>query len=80
MKFREHKGNLTDSMETVVDVADRKALTTLLRSRLEFYGFTFSDEDLMVKPYRFDNRVNWNTHIVTIEDYGVVGFTDGPVL
>ena len=78
MKFREHKGHLADSMKTVVDVADRRALVALLQSLLQPYDFTFSDEDLKVEPYEFDDRVNWDTHIVTIEGYGVAGFTDGP--
>ena len=78
MKFREHRGMLDDSMKTVVDVADRAALISLLRSRLLPHKVLFNDKDLKIEPYGYDSRINWNTHIVTIEDYGVAGFTDGP--
>lgn len=33
----------------------------------------------MVKPYGFDVRINWDTHIVYATDTGVYGFTDSPV-
>ncbi len=78
MKFREHREMLDDSMKTVVEVADRKELVSLLRSR-QFCNFVFNDEDLKIEPYGYDNRINWDTHIVFIEDYGVFGFTDGPL-
>jgi hypothetical protein len=39
----------------------------------------FKDEDLKVAPYGgVDKRCGWDTYIVTIEGYGVMGFTDGP--
>lgn len=78
MKFREHKGHLDDSMKTVVDVTNREVLVKLLQSQLHPYGFVFGDEDLKVKPYCFDDRIGWDTYIVTIKGYGVAGFTDGP--
>ena len=79
MKFREHRGMLDDSMKTVVDVADRAALVSLLQTQLQLCGFAFNDEDLKIEPYGYDKRIDWNTHIVTIKGYGVIGFTDGPV-
>ena len=33
---------------------------------------------LQVEPYGFDDRIGWDTHIVTI-DGNAVGFTNGPV-
>jgi peptidoglycan hydrolase-like protein with peptidoglycan-binding domain len=27
----------------------------------------------------WDYRIGWDTHIVTVDGYGVYGFTDGPV-
>ena len=79
MKFREHRGHLTDSMKTVVDIVDREALISLLQSRLQPCGFTFASKDLKIEPYGLDDRINWDTNIVTIAGYGVAGFTDGPV-
>ncbi len=76
MKFREHRGMLDDSMKTVVEVADREALVSLLQSRLRD-GVTFKDEDLKIEPYVYDKRIGWDTYIVTIKGYGVAGFTNG---
>ena len=36
------------------------------------------DGKIEVKPYGFDDRINWNTHIVTI-DGKAIGFTNEPV-
>lgn len=33
---------------------------------------------ISVKPYGFDSRIGWDTHMVTI-DGNAVGFTDGPL-
>lgn len=69
-KFREHRGLLEDSMKTVVDLpASTDALARHLgveASRIE------------VKPYVYDDRINWDTHIVTM-DGQAVGFTNGPL-
>ena len=78
MKFREHRGGLTESMATVVDVDGKTALIALMRDRLKPYNFTFEDADLTVEPYVFDERIGWDTYIVSIKGYGVAGFTDGP--
>ncbi len=80
MKFREHRGHLVDSMKTVVEVDDRPALVSLLQNQLGQFGFSFNDADLLVKPYAYDNRIDWDTYIVTIKGYGVAGFTDGPAV
>jgi hypothetical protein len=79
MKFREHRGSLADSMCTVVDVADRAALIALIRERLDAFHFTFPDDALKIAPYAADSRNGRDTHIVTIDKYGVAGFTNGPL-
>lgn len=43
------------------------------------YNFTFHPSDFKVVPYSgVDSRNGWNTHIVHLAGYGVLGFTDGP--
>lgn len=66
-------------MRTVVEVADRTALVALMQSRLAAYSYAFEPHQLRVQPYMRDERIGWDTHIVTIDGYGVAGFTDGPV-
>ena len=73
---------LSDSMATLVEVADRAALLAHVRRKFSDFGPTFADEQMHVEPYsnRPDERIGWNaTYIVTLEGYGVVGFTDGPL-
>lgn len=77
MKFREHRGGLAESMETTIELEDRAALIAHCRALLDQWYFSFRDEDLSVEPYGRDERIGWDTHIVTIKGYGVMGFTDG---
>lgn len=79
MKFREHRGGLDESMATCIEVADRDALVSHIRRQLSQYHYGFEPYLLKVTPYGSDKRIGWlDQHIVTIEGYGVVGFTDGP--
>jgi hypothetical protein len=80
MKFREHKGGLDESMDTVVEVADRDALVQHVRKLMAPWGFELDDSKLKVKPYAKDDRIGWpDTHLVTLEGYGVLGYTNGPL-
>lgn len=86
MKFREHRGGLAESMATVIDVADRAALVAVIERLLAPFHFTRAqiDAGLNVEPYGcsglplLDLRNGWRTYIVTLYEYGVIGFTDGP--
>lgn len=77
--FREHRGLLVDSMLTVreVNLGDLRAYVA------DVTGGEF--HDVVVEPYGvdgkafFDQRIGWNTYIVTAPGYGVLGFTNGPV-
>lgn len=77
-----HRELLVDSMKTAVDVNGREGL--LAHIRKEFSDFwpvpDFADEKLHIKPYSGDDdRIGWkDVHIVTIDDYGVVGFCENP--
>lgn len=72
MKYRQHKGGLSESMATVRDIAATR------QAMFDALGLD-ATASLDVKPYGYDSRIGWDTHIVTVEGYGVVGFTDGPV-
>lgn len=78
MKFREHRGSLADSMATEAEVADHATLVAHIAALFVDMPVTVTAEALHVAPYAFDKRTGWNTHLVTLDDYGVVGFTDGP--
>jgi len=78
--FRKHKGMLEDSMATLMTVDSKAELMAMTRKELEPWGFDFKDESFLIEPYCSDPRIGWgDVHIVTIDGYGVVGFTNGPL-
>ena len=84
MKIREHRGSLLEAMETVSEIEPTKmALVEFIRKAFSHWpGYQLANLEgrVKVEKYRYDERIKWDTHIVTIEGYGVFGFTDGPLL
>ena len=76
MQFRWHRGSLADSMTTVVTVANRAELVAVLNEKERLLEERATEDNVAVKPYGFDKRINWDSHIVMIGD-SVMGFTDG---
>lgn len=67
-------------MTTVVWITDRAMLVRHIRKILAPFGIAVANTDVTIEPHgAFDDRIGWDTHIVTIKDHGVVGFTDGPL-
>lgn len=80
MKFREHRGGLNESMQTVVELPDRAALVAYVDKLLQPFYVESVAERLLIEPYGRDPRIGWEQlYIVKLPGYGVVGFTDGPV-
>lgn len=81
VKLIENKELLIDSLATMVEVKNKKELIDIIVCWLSEYdhGLLIDDKTVEIKPYGFDKRTNWDTHIVTLKDYGVVGFTDSEV-
>lgn len=81
MQFRFHKGLLAKSIETVTTIEpSREAILELAQKQLSKYGLKVVLEDISIAPYGFDDRIKWDTFIVSIHGYGVMGFTDGPII
>jgi hypothetical protein len=81
MHFREHRGTRGDSLRTLVELEDRKALVEHCRRILARYDFTFNPAALRVTLYYDlpDPRIGWkSTYKVEVRGYGLVGFTDEP--
>jgi hypothetical protein len=79
MKFREHRGGLAESMITMVEVPDVPSLIAHIRQLLSRYVFEFPDDAVHIRLYldTVDKRIGWKkTYIVTIDKYGVIGWTD----
>ncbi len=77
-KFRCHRVGLAESMETVVEFdGSKEALMAVLETTaLPFPSLDLSQID--VEYYGHDERIGWDTYIVTVKE-NAVGFTDCPV-
>lgn len=76
---REHRGSLADSMETVREVKDREELLAIIQSQLRPFGVAVDAQQLHIDPYAYDSRISWDTHLITIDGYGVWGMANGPL-
>lgn len=74
MKFRPHRELLDESMRDVVNLdGAKKSLEDHLRS------CGFRNGDVSVRPYCYDDRIKWDTHLVTLDGMAI-GYTDGPIV
>lgn len=73
MKFRPHRGSLDDAMRLAVEIEPEDLIATLQKELWE----PVSPKDVHVKPYHYDRRIDWDTHMVLVHGQ-IVGFTDGP--
>ncbi len=75
MKFRFHRGSLTDSMATVIEVDSLEELMPLIDFDLP------SDRAYLTCTwYAKDDRIDWDTYIVTYHSLAYtfpVGFSNG---
>jgi hypothetical protein len=67
MKYRPACGGLVEAMGKAVRLDDTKhALAVHLKEPVE---------DIEVKPYAYDERIQWHTYLVTVRG-SAVGFTN----
>lgn len=80
MKFRPQRGSLADAMAEAREFSSRDELVKFTRDSLLGWCFDITDEMVHVKKYGegIDERIGWDTHVVTVVGWGVFGFTDGP--
>lgn len=88
-KFRWHRGGLAESMETVMEVESFEELRQVIdKSNREVWCNPVPVKlttEINVEPYGFDERIGWDTHIVSQriveagERFCACGFTDGPL-
>jgi len=77
--IRNHRGQLDDSMRTVRQICNRGELIEIIRDELRPFGVSVTPEMVHVEPYGYDQRIQWDTYIVTIDGYGVWGMSNGPL-
>lgn len=75
-------------MATVIEIEPTKAALLQAVLNLELIGFPSdtTPDQITIEPYLFgaymsshDPRNGWDTYIVTIQGWGVIGFTDSPL-
>ena len=66
---------LSEAMTRLVEIPDRQALIEYLQREYDFEQPT--EENIKVKHYSYDSRIDWNTYLVTIDGRAVL-FADGP--
>lgn len=77
-KFRPQRRTLAEAMDEMVEIDGMAGL----RKHLERDGYRAETLDKMTVEAYFgiDKRIGWDTYIVHSEGYGVLGFTDGPLV
>lgn len=77
MKYRQHKGSLEESIATTCEIdATKHAIASLASNEI---GRNVDPASISVTHYGYDSRISWDSYIVEVEGYGVLGFTDGCV-
>jgi hypothetical protein len=71
--FRFQRGGLTESMATIQEFSTLEEL-----ARIVSETYPEDARSISVKPYCFDERIGWDTHIVSLGG-DAIGFTDGPI-
>lgn len=77
--YRDHHGGLDWSMKTIQEFENREALVKYLQDSLDQFNTKRDCSNITIEPYGFDPRIDWDCHIVHLKDWGVLGFTNGPV-
>ena len=77
MLYRDHRGGLAESMQTVVELKDRAALDQHIAGLLKPWGRVVTPDQIKSSWYCQDPRIGWDTWMITVDDYGVIGFTNG---
>lgn len=80
MKYREHRGTLSDSMETLQEFATIVQMEQHLNKFCDKIGK--SVVEIRFKHVGMDNRIGWDTYYVLQRleggvDFTVVGMSDG---
>jgi hypothetical protein len=67
-------------MKTVREFGTKQELIQYLKSELDRYSPNKHDcSNITIKPYAYDPRIDWNTHIVVLKGYGCLGYTNKEV-
>lgn len=78
MKYRDHRGSLSESMKTLKEFNSLEALHKHIQS---IWGEDVKVEDISFQYSCYDKRINWNTYYVCIKTDlahpSCIGMSDG---
>ena len=77
VQYRPHRGSLAEAMKEVKTFHFFSEFVDFLREDLAQFVAPLEVGKLMINYYGFDDRIGWPTYIVTLDGFGVIGFTDG---
>lgn len=75
VKFRHHRGNLFDSMETEEEIETLEECKSILE-----FAWKIPIQEVKQEYYCYDERIDWDTWIITIkvnDKIYVAGFSNG---
>lgn len=76
--YRPQRGYLADAMSEVRSFETFDDLFKFLKEDLRLWAYLgLTREKLEITPYGFDSRIGWDTFLVHLEGYGVVGYLNG---
>lgn len=79
MRVRQHRGSLVESLKTVKQIPSTKeALADHINSVMN-YPVNIGPGSIFLIPQGFDDRIAWNTYLISIEGLGVFGYCDEEV-
>ena len=76
IKYRDHRGSLSDSMETEQTFETADALFAYLRTEVVKLGFGAEEGEFTCASHGLDNRIDWDCHLISLTGFGPLGFTD----
>lgn len=74
MRAREHRGGLAESLATVFEIETKEDLIREINERLDGH---FRPSEVQFIHQGKDERIGWDTYLVSVQGYGVFGYTDG---
>ena len=79
--FRPHRGGLAEAMEEVKEVSSFDELVNMVDTELSKFdhGLQIDENTVKMSAYGYDHRIDWDTYSVVLKNYGVLGFTSGPL-
>lgn len=81
MKFRPVRGGLATAMKEVQEWNTVEELEHIVFEEARGLSHLARGTKIQVEKYGhgIDERIGWDTHLVTLKGVGPVGFTDGPL-